>query len=110
MVVREPSAAQAFRSVPEPRRFVRLVGRVPRTDAFPLRAARRPGQNQRTQADVFKLDVQLYPDSWNTYDSLGEAYAAAGQKDLAIQNYEKSIQLNPKNDIGKQALAKLRGK
>lgn len=42
------------------------------------------------------------------YDSLGEAYAAAGRKDLAIQNYEKSLQLNPKNDTGKAALEKLK--
>jgi Flp pilus assembly protein TadD len=47
--------------------------------------------------NVFKLVVQLYPQSWNAYDSLGEAYASAGQKELAIANYEKSIQLNPKN-------------
>ena len=40
----------------------------------------------------------------------GEAYAAAGLKDLAIQNYEKSVQLNPKNENGKAALAKLKGR
>src|SRR5438034_420044 len=34
----------------------------------------------------------------NTYDSLGEAYGVAGEKDLAIKNYEKSIELNPKNE------------
>jgi Flp pilus assembly protein TadD len=53
--------------------------------------------------------VRLFPASWNVYDSLGEAYAAAGRKDLAIQNYEKSLQLNPKNDTGKAALEKLKG-
>jgi tetratricopeptide (TPR) repeat protein len=60
--------------------------------------------------EVFKMNVQLYPDAWNTYDSLGEAFAKAGDTALAIQNYEKSIQLNPKNELGKAALAKLRGK
>ena len=60
--------------------------------------------------DVFKMNVQLFPQSWNVYDSLGEAYAAAGETALAIQNYEKSVQLNPKNEAGKAALAKLRGK
>jgi tetratricopeptide (TPR) repeat protein len=59
--------------------------------------------------EMFKLGIRLYPQSWYAYDSLGEAYAAAGQKDLAIQNYEKSISLNPKNDTGKAALAKLKG-
>ena len=58
--------------------------------------------------EVFKVNVQLYPKSWNTYDSLGEAYAAAGNKPLAIHNYEKSLELNPKNESGKAALAKLK--
>jgi tetratricopeptide (TPR) repeat protein len=60
--------------------------------------------------ELLKANVRLYPESWNVYDSLGEAYAAVGQKDLAIQNYEKSLQLNPKNETGKAALEKLRGK
>ena len=58
--------------------------------------------------EVFKINVRLYPQSWNAYDSLGEAYAEAGQKDLAIKNYEKSVELNPKNTSGLEALKKLR--
>jgi len=58
--------------------------------------------------ELLKVNVRMYPQWWNAYDSLGEAYAASGQKDLAIQNYEKSVQLNPKNDNGRQALAKLK--
>ena len=60
--------------------------------------------------ELFKVNVRFYPESWNVYDSLGEAYAAAGDTALAIQNYEKSVQLNPKNEAGKTALTKLRGK
>ena len=60
--------------------------------------------------DVFKLNVKLFPDSWNTYDSLGEAYALAGNKKLAIENYEKSIKLNPKSTSGQETLAKLKVK
>ena len=58
--------------------------------------------------ELFKLNVQLYPESWNVYDSLGEAYAATGDKVQAIQNYQKSIQLNPNNETGKAALTKLK--
>src|SRR5262249_40964605 len=58
---------------------------------------------------VFQLNVQEYPKHWNCYDSLGEAYMNAGQKDLAIQNYEKSLELNPKNTNGADMLKKLRG-
>ena len=57
-----------------------------------------------------ELNVQPHPDSWNVYDSLGEAYANAGQEDLAIKNYKKSLELNPKNDGAVKMLAKLEGK
>jgi len=56
---------------------------------------------------VFKLNVELYPDSSNTYDSLGEAYMAAGQKDLAVTNYKRSLELNPKNQNALNMLKKL---
>jgi dienelactone hydrolase/predicted negative regulator of RcsB-dependent stress response len=54
--------------------------------------------------DVFKLNVQVSPGSWNAYDSLGEAYMKAGQKQLAIDNYKKSLELNPANDNAKEKL------
>lgn len=60
--------------------------------------------------DVFALNVKLNPEEWNVYDSLGEAYALAGQKELAVKNYEKSLALNPKNENGITALAKLKQK
>jgi CubicO group peptidase (beta-lactamase class C family) len=58
---------------------------------------------------VFEKNVREYPESSNVYDSLGEAYAAAGRKELAIENYEKSLHLDPKNDNAKERLKKLRG-
>ncbi len=58
--------------------------------------------------ETFKLNVRLFPKSWNAYDSLGEAYAAAGDKALAVQNYEQSLALNPNNANGRKALAQLR--
>ena len=58
--------------------------------------------------DLFVLIVKLSPNSWNAYDSLGEAYALAGNTQLAIANYEKSLALNPKNEAGKAALARLK--
>ncbi len=56
---------------------------------------------------IFELNVEAFPDSWNVYDSLGEAYMSAGQNTLAIQNYKKSIELNPDNEYGKGQLKKL---
>jgi CubicO group peptidase (beta-lactamase class C family) len=57
---------------------------------------------------IFQVEVQEYPKFWNAYDSLGEAYLKAGQKELAIQNYQKSVELNPQNQGGIEALKKLR--
>ena len=57
--------------------------------------------------EIFKLNVQAYPQSFNVYDSLGEAYMKNNQNDLAIENFKKSLQLNPKNDNAKKALEKL---
>ncbi len=59
---------------------------------------------------IFKLNVEFYPNAWNTYDSLGEAYMTNGDKDLAIANYKKSLELNPQNSNGREMLKKLEGK
>jgi CubicO group peptidase (beta-lactamase class C family) len=56
---------------------------------------------------VFRKNVDLHPDSWNAYDSLGEAYLKNGDKELAVQNYRKSVELKPTNDNGLAALKKL---
>lgn len=42
---------------------------------------------------ILKLNASLYPDSPNVYDSLGDAYLADGQNDLARQNSQKAIEL-----------------
>lgn len=66
------------------------------------------GGKESDAINVFKKNVELYPQSGNVYDSLGEAYAKVEQKDLAIQNYEKSLQLNPKNNNAVEQLKKLK--
>jgi CubicO group peptidase (beta-lactamase class C family) len=58
--------------------------------------------------EVFKLNVEDYPQSFNVYDSLGEAYAVNGDKDLAVKNYARSVELNPNNTGAIEALKKLR--
>lgn len=59
---------------------------------------------------LFKLNVEFYTNAWNTYDSLAEAYMNNGDKDLAIANYKKSLELNPGNSNGAAMLKKLEGK
>lgn len=56
---------------------------------------------------VFKLNILAYPKSFNTYDSLGEAYMNAEEWDLATRYYKKSLVLNPDNDNGRKMLEKI---
>jgi pimeloyl-ACP methyl ester carboxylesterase len=58
--------------------------------------------------ELFKLNVLAYPESANTYDSLGEAYMINGDKELAIQNYKKSLELNPNNPNAVEMLKQLK--
>jgi len=62
---------------------------------------------------LFAFNTEQYPDSWNVYDSLGEAYADNANYDLAVVNYRHSLALNAKN-VGAQKmlqdLASLRAK
>lgn len=42
---------------------------------------------------ILKLNATIYPNSPNVYDSLGDAYLANGQNDLARQNAQKALDL-----------------
>ena len=57
---------------------------------------------------VFKLNTDLFPESANAFDSLAESYMIAGEKELAIQNYEKTLELNPNSDNAKNMIKRLR--
>ncbi len=58
--------------------------------------------------EVFKRYVELHPESFNAYDSLGEAYMVHGDTDLATRNYEKSLELNPNNTNAVEKLEELK--
>ena len=58
---------------------------------------------------IFRLNMEAFPGSANTYDSLGEAYMVSGDKDLAIKNYQRAVELNPTNRNSIDMLKKLRG-
>jgi CubicO group peptidase (beta-lactamase class C family) len=59
---------------------------------------------------IFKLNVEMFPDSTNAYDTLGEAYLSEGNKDLALANYKKAIELDPQNANALQIVKRLEGK
>src|ERR1051326_4317966 len=56
---------------------------------------------------IFKLNAEEYPKNAGAYNGLGEAYAKAGKKDLAIESYRKAIELNPQDQAGKDKLKAL---
>lgn len=57
--------------------------------------------------EIFKLNVAEFPEASNPYDSLAELYLKMGEQDLAIQNYKKSLELNPANTNAKDVLKNL---
>jgi len=54
---------------------------------------------------VFELNAEMFPNSADCYDSLGEAYMSFGNKERAIASYKRSLELNPRNQ---NAVKKLR--
>ena len=57
---------------------------------------------------IFRLNVEVFPDAYNTYDSLAEAYMINGERESAIRNYAKSLELNPDNINAIEKLQELR--
>ncbi len=66
------------------------------------RGIRRTSETPRRGANV-----EDNPESWNVYDSLGEAYKDAGNSARAIELYERSLELNPNNTNAVRMLKQL---
>jgi C-terminal processing protease CtpA/Prc len=54
---------------------------------------------------IFAFNTKMFPQSFNAFDSLGEAYLQQGNRKLAHQHYKKSLQLNPNNATAQQVLS-----
>ena len=65
-------------------------------------------ENPKSALAVFQLNVSEHPESGNAYDSLGEAFATLGDRKHAIEAYEKSLKLDPKNENAKEKIAELK--
>jgi len=57
--------------------------------------------------ELFKLNQEYYPKSSVTYSSLGDAYKVKGNKEMAIINYRKSLEINANNEPAKRSLKEL---
>lgn len=66
------------------------------------------GRGRRAEAvKVLAWTARNHPDSWNAFDTLGEAYLAAGDTTEAVRNYRRSLELNPQNSNASAILARL---
>jgi Flp pilus assembly protein TadD len=57
---------------------------------------------------LFRLNVAEFPEYANGYDSLGEGYALMGDTQLAIESYERVLELDPDNQNAVEMLERLR--
>ena len=62
---------------------------------------------EESAAEVLKLGISYFPNAFNLYDSYGEILLKLGNKDKAIENYKKSVELNPNNKNGIRVLKEL---
>ena len=67
-------------------------------------------ESPETAIELFLFNTEAHPESWNTWDSLGEGYADLGEISKAIQNYEKALELNPQATTATEALERLRSR
>ena len=64
----------------------------------------------KISATVLELAIEHFPEAFNLYDSYGEVLLNLGEKEKAIENYKKSIELNPDNKHGIEVLRDLEQK
>lgn len=65
-------------------------------------------EKKQLAQQVFEINMRLYPQSSNVYDSYAEACMKLGEWDLAVANYKKSLALDPKNDNAAKKLDEIR--
>jgi cytochrome c-type biogenesis protein CcmH/NrfG len=71
---------------------------------YELLAGKRPA----AAAGILRLNADAFPQSANAWDSLGEAQAAAGDREAAIRSYETALRLEPGSASAADALRRLR--
>ncbi len=67
-------------------------------------------QSERAEQalEVFELNTRLFPEAFNTWDSLGEAHMVLGHDEEAIRCYERSLELNPDNANAEAMISRIR--
>ena len=60
--------------------------------------------NKKLALDLFRINTILYPNSFNVYDSYGDAQKANDDKKGAIDSYKKALKINPKSEETRKKL------
>ena len=58
---------------------------------------------------VFELNIDTFPESANTWDSLAEAIMAKGDREMAIRYYRRSLDLDPDNRNAARMIERMAG-
>lgn len=66
------------------------------------------GGKPKEAVEIFKANTQKYPEDPNVWDSLGEGYVNAGDKENAIKAFKKSLSLNPPANVKANSLKLLK--
>jgi len=56
---------------------------------------------------AFRLNIEMFPDAWNPYDSYGEAWMLKGDYDKAVQYYRESLERNSNNTNASEMLERI---
>lgn len=67
-------------------------------------------KQEKLAQQIFKINTVLYPQSANVYDSYAESCYALKDYALALENYQKALAMNPKNDFARQMIKDIKGK
>ncbi len=75
---------------------------------FPIAAEYAQAKKTNEAVAVLNLCVEAFPDYWECYDQIGRIHMNSGNKQLAIENLTKSLDLNPENPESAEMLKKLK--
>jgi protocatechuate 3,4-dioxygenase beta subunit/tetratricopeptide (TPR) repeat protein len=107
--IRAHGAASALQEYRQGRKGLSAAQTIPESQINRIGYQLLSAKRVKDAIEVFKLTAEDYPKSANVWDSLGEAHLIDGNKELAIQNYQRSLDLDPANKNAQDALKKLRG-
>lgn len=82
--------------------YPNLIDLINRAGYYQLRL-----KNVPSALEVFRLNTTLFPNNWNVYDSYAEALLENGEREAAIRNYRKALELNPHSKSSIDMLKKL---